>query len=330
MESHTENRCLQCESGIEPHHPFCLHCGELSPSSLIPGPYSVEIQDVPSEELRIRAVTLIKRWFPEVETIQADEAMRSLNSILVQGVDEASGERLLTALKHLKISGRIVKSGTGNWWNQLWNPGLVLSVPALLAAWGLDGAASLISLLVAVLAPVAVAFWSRSRSRPIVNQEALRLMSDEWMRLAKEYSEDLKLLAAEDSANLESIVGHVFDLHKRLTSRSLVAAAAGSEKGELYGALTDAIRGAVQISRRLGAPEEGEKEALRQDLLALKRLLAETEAWYSGVEAEDIKQVPQLEEKLGDITSGIDRIVREVRHASDPGLTAAVRSRFHE
>ena len=313
-----------------PNIRFCSQCGELAPFALNAGPFSVEIQEVPSEALRTQALSVLKSWFPEMETIRTDRIISSGRSILVNGVDEESADRLLRALKPMKINGRILELRGGDWWKLLWNPGLILSVPGLVATWTLGGAAAILSFMVAVAAPVIGAVLERSRRQPLVRQETLRYLSGEWGRLAREYSEIVRLLSPEDLAVLKSIAGRVLDLQKQLASRSLAAAAAGGEKGEFYNRLTDAMRTAVQIGSRIAVQGTNENVHLREDLVSIDNLLDETRIWYTNLETEDGKQVPQLTAELGEISAGIDRIVREVRHASDQRVTTVTRSQLME
>ncbi|MBI5248459.1 MAG: hypothetical protein HY912_03095 [Desulfomonile tiedjei] len=330
MESEIENQCPLCAAGIDPCHHFCLQCGELAPFALSAGSFSVEIQDVPSNALRAQAVSLLKSWFPGMDAIRADRMLGSGSSILVNGLDEASASRLLRALRPLKISGRTLEYRPSRWWKLFWNPGLVLSAPAFLAAWGLDGFAAAISLMFAVAAPVTGALLVLPRMQPLVRHETLKYLSGDWLRLAREYAETVRLLSPEDSETLKSIVGKVFDLQERLNSRSLVAAASGGEKGELYSRLKDAIRTAVQICRRIAASDVDDRGRLRLDLVSLDRLLEETETWYASLETDDRRHVDELTDELEKITTGIDRIVGEVRHASDQRVIPAERSRLTE
>jgi hypothetical protein len=314
---------------MDSDHPFCLQCGELAPFALTPGAFSLEIQEVPSKVLRSRTVSLLKNWFPQMEVIRADKMLGSRTSVLLTGVDEASAERLLRALRPLKVSGRIIEYRANDWWRFLWNPGLILSVPAVVAAWGLDGVAAALSMVVAVAAPVVGALLERSGAQPIIRPETLHFSSGEWLRLAKEYSQTVRRLSPEDSVSLRSIFKKIFDLQKRLSGRSLAASAAGSEKGELYGKLMDAMRTAIQLCKRIAARDDDEA-GLREELGALDRLLTATEDWYTGMDTDDRKPIPQLAEEIGEITSGIDRIVREVRNASDQQSTASIRPRILE
>ncbi len=330
MESQGEKQCLKCEASVDPHHPFCSQCGELAPFALNAGPFSVEIQEVPSEALRTQALSVLKSWFPEMEPIRADRILRSGRSILVNGVDEDSADRILRAFKPIKISGRILEFRGGDWWKLIWNPGLILSVPGLVATWTLGGVAAILSFMVAVAAPVIGAVLERSRREPLVRQETLHYLSGEWRRLAREYSEIVRLLSPEDLAVLKTIAGRVLELQKRLARRSLSAAAAGGEKGELYNRLADAMRTAVQIGRRIAAQDTNDNVHLRKDLVSIDKLLEETQIWYTNLETEDGKQVPQLTAELGEISAGIDRIVSEVRHASDQRVIAATRSQLME
>jgi hypothetical protein len=150
------------------------------------------------------------------------------------------------------------------------------------------------------------------------------------LRLAKDYSDTIRLLSPEDSAVLTSIAGKVFDLHRGLKKRSLPAAAAGAEMGHLHKVLTDAIRTAVEIGRKIAGGNSPDNDALRQDLASLNRLVEETEVWYASLETRDHKQVPELAAELEEITAGIDRVVREVRGVSEERLIVAERARLLE
>ncbi len=105
------------------------------------------------------------RPLPSLRTVSGNgyapryRMLRNSTTVLVNGVDEGSGNRLLRALLPLKIHGRILESADATWWKLIWNPGLLASVPALVAAWGLGGTASVLSLMVAVTAPAVGGCW---------------------------------------------------------------------------------------------------------------------------------------------------------------------------
>lgn len=330
MESPAENLCPQCQGHLDPGHPFCVHCGELSGAALSLGNFSVEIQDVPSDSTRSQAVAILKTWFPEMDTLRAHRMLRDSPTVLVNGVDEGSGNRLLRALLPLKVHGRLLESADPAWWKLAWNPGLLVSVPALVAAWALDGAASVLSLIVAVAAPAVGALVARSRRQPLIRQQSLHSLSSEWLGLANDYSATIRLLSPEDSAVLTSTAGKVFDLLRGLKDRSLPAAAAGAEMGHLHRVLTDTIRTAVEVARKIASRNSSDKESLRQDLASLNRLVEETQGWYTSLETRNHKQVPELAAELEEITAGIDKIVREVRDVSEERLIAAERARLLE
>ena len=329
MDSNPHKPCDACTTDADSGYPFCVDCGKPAPFALKAGAFSVEIQDVPSEELRSQLASSLKKWFPDINRIDASDILSSGKSILLSGVDEDSAERLIGALKKFKVNGRIIDIPR-NRWSLLWNPGLIFSLPALLAAWVFNGAASLIFFLCAPAIPVVVAFRKHYRSRPVIALEFLNYLSDEEFESARQYREIIGSLGREDSARLKSIVRRAFDLHNKLKSKSLSAAAAGSRKGELYGRLTDAVDMAVQICTDIGTADIGLQDDLRNSLASLDVLLKDTEAWFLNLESDDRKSVPGLAEELTEITAGIDGIVNEIRETSDRHAISAARTRISE
>ncbi|AFM25105.1 hypothetical protein [Desulfomonile tiedjei] len=303
--------CTSCEKSIKQGYPFCPACGELSPSSISSGDLAVEIQEVPSKILRTNAVSLIRSWFPEVDLFEADTRLFRGRSLLASGIDEESAERLIRALKAINIEGTIVPGGPKKVWEQLWNPGLILSAAALIGAPLFGGLTAFLLLLVALVAPIAVAAFRMKYRRPLVSGTRPGLLSEGWRVLAGDYAEVVKGLSVDDRSKLASIMEEGFDLRNRLKDQSLPAAAAGSEMGDLYVKLREILSSAVRIGHEITKfPEEAQR--LRGELDDLFRLLEKTVTWFGSLD-QDYKQTSRLSDELDTIILGIDNIVREVR-----------------
>lgn len=256
-------------------------------------------------------MSLIRSWFPEVDFFEADTRLFRGRSLMASGIDEESAERLIHAFKAIDIEGTIIPAGPKKVWEQLWNPGLVLSAAALVGAPLFGGLTAFLLLLIALVAPMAVAAFRMKYRRPLVSGNRPALLSDGWRILARDYAEVIKSLPAEDRSKLASIMEEGFDLRNRLKDQSLPAAAAGSEMGDLYIKLREILGAAVRIGYEITKfPEEAPR--LRGELDDLFRLLKKTVIWFSNLD-QDYRQTSRLSDELDSIILGIDNIVQEIR-----------------
>jgi hypothetical protein len=315
MESDQYRICAGCNSTLGPGDPFCLTCGTLSPSLVNTGDLAIEVQDVPGQRLRAEVVSILKAWFPEMDTIRADERFQSGWHILVRGIDEKSGSRILAALKRIKIDGRLLREDTASSWKEkLLNPGLIVAAVGAFLCVIIGGITAM------ALAPVPLAapfVWAFLKSR---RQEALLVLEDpspryeKWSRLAEEYAQVVRLLDLQDRQVLRTLAGTAFDLQHRLSSDSLVAVAAGEDRGELYSRLTDAVRTALSLGTRISSLADGEERtSLQRELLDLTEMVLNSATWFRSMEQGPVKEPAVLHDELHGITRRIDRILSQVR-----------------
>lgn len=309
--------CVTCSSHAGEDYPFCPECGKLSPSLVSRGAFSLELEQVPSEKIRNEVVAAIRSWFPQVDPIQAEKQLSSGSSVLISGIDEASVNRILDALRPYKAPGRLSRGGgETSWFKRLWNPGLVVFPVALILGLLIGGITGIVLVLTGLGAIPVGALLKHRRLTPIVPVVAAG-SREELERLADQYSLVVTRLSTADAEILRSLTASVFEFQRRLKSGSVASVAAGAESGGLHERLTEAIRTAVEIGGKMGAAEDEERDRLRKELAELKDLVTETTDWYRHVEGEGIKQPHELADELGRITASIDRIVQDVRSPLD-------------
>jgi hypothetical protein len=305
--------CSECGSSLRQDVPFCQGCGTLPPSVISKGMLALELGDVPALKTRKELLQLLKGWFPDLDTISAERRLKTGPTILITGIDEESGARLLAALAGLKLQARLVDHRAESWVKRLWNSGLIVSVVSLFLASVLGGAAAFGFILVAGGAPLAAALFVEHKRRPLLRQAGSTAYADQWIGMSQKYSEVTKSLAPADAAVLKSLVTRIFDFQSRLRSASLASVAAGAEAGELYKRLRDAIEVGIDISQNITSTEGEAQERHREELATFRDQVSKIDDWYRGVEGEGTKQTTQLVVDLSDIVESIDRIVQEVR-----------------
>ena len=306
--------CSTCEGTMTQGDPFCPHCGQLSPGLVSPGDRALEIQDVPSERLREHVVQVLKNLFPEMDAVAVAQRLKWGSRILVEGIDEASAQRLREALGFLKVPARPIGApGDLPWSKRLLNPGLGISAACLLFAglWG--GLASLVLLLLAAAAPAAWAVLQSRSREALIPVGKIPLETQRWIGVAHDFSSVMGQLAREDGDKLTAIATGVFELHRRLKRDSLLATVSGEDQGDLYHKLTDALRFGVDLGRRLAAASGDEQEALRLELESLSETVRKTLEWFRGLETQELKSAGRLGVELGQVAENIERILRDVR-----------------
>jgi hypothetical protein len=288
---------------------------------------AVELDEIPSENIRSRVAQLLRQWFPHVDRFHADDRLRKGPSILIAGVDEESGARLLDALKTMNVAGRLRPDVRESGIFLLWNAGLGVSAGCFVLVYLLGGILGGLLFLGAVAAPFVGAAMRRRRSVPVVSPGNLVSDADKWDRLSRNYSAVLRNLAPEDAAALQSLTEKVFELQARLRSSSIASIAAGGEGGSLYRRLREAVETAVNLSGRIAASDGDDQKRAREELAALAGVVKKTATWYSAVETGEIKQTPQLTAELQDIAASIERIMEDVRPALGPELVIGEKER---
>lgn len=306
--------CPNCGAGYEDADPFCLECGELLPSVVFPGDLSVEMSEVPSDKLRGRIVGLLKSWFPRIDSVEADERLKK-KSVIVKGVDEESGRRLIKALEKMKVGAGLTK-GPGLF-SLLFNGGLVITALALvlmvvLLPFGFLGT-KLLLFLVMVAAPLIGAYRKREQMKPLAWTPTAVTKSEQWPPLARAYADMKGRMNQDEWPALKEIFRGVFELFGRLSRGSLPALAAGKERGELASRLEETMETALEIARRRLSAEGDQAQTLRQELQALRELVTKTTEWFRSIEGDKVRATPAIEADIREIKESIDRIVGEVR-----------------
>jgi hypothetical protein len=314
--------CSECGTSLRQDVPFCPECGKLPASVVSKGSLALELGDVPSQNSREELLHALKSWFPDFDTIRAERRLKNGPTILITGIDQESGVRLLDALKSMKIQARLVDHSAEPWVKRLWNSGLVVSALSLLFAVIVGGPAAFIFILIAGGAPLAAALWTEHKRKPLLTQASSMFPGEQWIRLSQDYSQVVKSLARADAVVLKSLVTRVFEFQARLRSASLASVAAGAETGELYKRLRDAVGAGVDISRDIASTEGEAQERSRQELVAFADQVSKIDKWYRSVEDEGTKRTTQLVVELNDIVESIDRIVQEVRPPSGSSAPA--------
>ncbi len=323
MENQRSTVCSECGTSLRQDAPFCPECGRLPLSVVSKGALALELGDIPSQNARGDLLRLLKTWFPHFDTFRAESRLKKGPAILVAGIDEETGDRLLEVLKSMKVPARLVDHLLESWAKRLWNSGLVVSVVSLLLAAIFRGPISFIFILLAGGAPLLAALIGEQRRKPLLTQTGPIPSAEQWIRLSQDYSEVIKSLASADGAALKSLVTRVFEFQSRLRSASLASAAAGAETGELYKRLRDALRAGVDICRNIATTEGEAKEASKKELLAFEDQVSRIDEWYRSLENKGTKRTTQLVVELSEIVESIDRIVQEVRPPSGLKLAGA-------
>jgi hypothetical protein len=317
------NDCPECENDWGRGYPFCLECGRLSPAIVLPGTYTVVIDEVASQQIRHQLSAALKSWFPHADSIVAEERLKAGRALLIQGVDEASGRRLLDALRSFKVDGIVARGGGEKpWFARLWNVGLVVSGLSLGLATIIGGWTAFLLFLVALGAPVAGALLKKTGTDLPIAGRSADSEAEYWVSVSKEYSDLLRGMKEEDASTLKSIFRTVFGLQARLKSESLASVAAGFENGDLHSRVKGSLRTALESARRLAAGTEEGRDAARQDLAHLEEVLRKTLDWFRTLENGATSSPSAIEAELVDITQSIDRIVQEARASSATRVSA--------
>lgn len=317
METNLHSLCPRCKSGPPQRDPFCPLCGHISPSVLTRGSVAVEIGEIPSAEIRSELQAALRNWFPRLDPFQAEDRLKSSPSLLVAGIDEESGRRILDALKAWKVNGRLVpqsRAGQGfDWKRWILNPGLAVSALALFLSWLVGGVPGLIFLLAALAAPPVTGLLRRKDDQPLVPPWSLFSADHHWIAIAGEYAQVIQELEPLEREMLRSVTAEVFDLVAELKSGSVAAVSAGGEEGELYRNMREAVRRAVILAAATTTGSEEERSSAREELGTLSDLIKKTTDWFRTLGHGETKPTLELSEQLRQVTESIDRIVQDVR-----------------
>jgi len=277
----------------------------------------VEIGEIPSAEVRSEVQATLRNWFPRLDPLQAEDRLTWSSSVLVSGIDEESGRRILDALKAWKVNGRLIPEARADreldWKRWILNPGLVVSAIALLSAWIAGGVSAILLLLVALAAPPVAGLLRRRDVQPLVPPWSLFSSDHHWIGIAEEYAKVVQELEPLDREMLRSVTAEVFDLVAELKSGSMAAVSAGGEEGELYRNMREAVRRAVTLAGATTTGSEAERSAARDELATLSDLIKNTADWFRTLRHGATKPTPELTEQLRQVTESIDRIVQDVR-----------------
>ena len=148
MASQSHISCSECGTSLRQDVPFCPECGKQPPSVVSKGSLALELGDVPSQNSRGELLQALKSWFPDLDTIRVERRLKNGPTILITGIDQESGVRLLDALKEMKVQARLVDHNAEPWVKRLWNSGLVVSAISLLLAAILGGPAAFVFILI--------------------------------------------------------------------------------------------------------------------------------------------------------------------------------------
>jgi hypothetical protein len=297
-------------------YPFCPKNGVVSPFLLMEGDFAVDIGDVPASDARQNLIRRLRTWFPTVNRFHADKRLK-VGSTLINGVDEASGERLISLLKSLGIRAELRPAGDRPLSSHFWNSGLLapaMLIPLALLVRGIWG---FLLLLGAMLAPFIGAYFEKKRDVPVISAPTESAEYEFWQRMAEEYAQVMDGLCPADSRVLESIAESVFRLLRKLRTESFAAVAAGGPTGGLFSKLKETLSSATNIAAGLPKADEAQQEALRNELNELSSMMNRLSHWYGDVESGSPQAQPELAEELAGLAQTIDLIVSEVRPARD-------------
>jgi hypothetical protein len=307
--------CPECDSKVEACQPFCHMCGKLSPGVSQSGNQAVELTDVPSEKARADLLRTLKAWFPAIDGADAAHRLKAGRSILIRGIDEESGERVLDALRSLKVPGRLVPTGLGgSLARRLFNPGVAVGGLLLLAAAIIDGWIGLVLTAGALGSPIGWMLRRNRQDQPLVRVRP-QFDYEKWSGLAADYGYGIKNLDPADAEILRSLVREIFHLYRLLGADSLAAAAAGQEDGYFHERLTEALSRAVEIGREMIAAEDEKRLSLRKELQTVADLVESTGNWFRALTRNESQLTPDLSAQFSEIRDRIDRTMEEIRPA---------------
>jgi hypothetical protein len=310
----THLTCDSCQAELREGDPFCFKCGKNAPNMLAAGNLAIEIPDVPSAQIRKQLLQELKKWFPGIDPIAVENKLRGGPGILVTGIDEQSGNRLLETLKSMKVDGRLIRDPEGlSFLRRLWNPGLLIGIGLIVVAALAQGLAGFILFLLGAASSFAWAFWRSVRQAPLLGGANINPDAVGWIDLANRYSEIIAKLDTQDAKSLKSAISIVVDLQRSLKSHSLASVAAGEERGDLYRTLANSSLTAIDLCRRIAYSEGEERDRLRRELDNLISVVGRARDQFTKLDREEIKPVEKLSQDIDRTIESIDRIIQDVR-----------------
>ncbi len=314
MPSVAHQECSECAFPLSESDPFCPKCGHQQPNVLSEGQLALQLADVPAAKTRADLVRVLKEWFPALDAFRAESRLKHGSAILVDGIDEPTGARLVEALKNMRVQGRLVPRQAGSsWLKRLRNPGLIVGGLLLILGAGLGGISGFLMFLVGLGVPVAWGFWKEAQVKPLLPAPQTDPARDRLIELSTPFSQVIERLAHEDAQALTALAEIVFEVQRGLRSKSLASVAAGEERGDLSSLLVDSLATGVDLGRRIASKEGEENEGARTELSNLVGLARNTQEWFKALDREDVKPVPELTQQIDQIADSIDRIVQDVR-----------------
>jgi hypothetical protein len=318
MAPDTHLTCDSCQAELREGDPFCLKCGKIAPNMLAPGNLAIEAPDVPSGRIRDQVLHEVKKWFPGIDPIAAENKLRRGPGTLITGIDEQSGNRLLEVLKSMKVDGRLIRDvGGRSYLQSLWNPGLLIGVSLVIVAALAQGLTGFILFLLGAASPFAWAFWTSGRRAPLLGGATIDPDAVRWIDLSNRYSEIIGRLDTQDAESLKSVMTMIIDLQRSLKSHSLASVAAGEERGDLYKTLANSSITAVDLCRRINYSQGKERDRLRRELDNLVSVIGGARDRFAKIQQEEVKPVAKLTQDIDRTIESIDRIVQDVRSPLD-------------
>jgi hypothetical protein len=306
--------CDSCQAELREGDPFCFKCGKIAPNMLASGNLAIEIPDVPSAQIRKQLLKEFKKWFPAIDPIAVENGLRGGPRILVAGIDEQSGNRLLEELRSMKVDARLIRDAGGrSFFQRLWNPGLLVGVGLMIVAALAQGLTGFILFLLGAGSPFAWAFWRSGRRAPLLGGVSINPDAVRWIDLANQYSEIVGRLDPQDAESLKSVIGLIVDLQRSLKSHSLASVAAGEERGDLYKSLANSSVTAIDLCRRINSSQGEERDRLRHEMGTLIDVISRAHDQFIKLDREEIKPVEKLTKDIDRTIESIDRIVQDVR-----------------
>jgi hypothetical protein len=320
--------CPGCDHRLGAGERFCIQCGRLSPEVVERGENAIRLLDVPAAQLRETAVEILRVWFPALDAVAAAERLKTGPAVLVQGVDEQSGQRILNALKKLKLQGQLTGiAPKGSLAGRLVNPGLIVTVLAVLLDILLRGRIPLVLVLLSFAAPMVWGFFLRKVDGPLVVEWEPTPDAVLWATMAKQYADAVSRVDADLRRALGSFAEDVFDVLRGLSDDSVASVAAGGLNGALYGRLVDALRTAVDLAQRIPSTQSEEQAGLRKEFEDLRVSVSRTREWFRSAQRDRVKAAAELTEELGDVARSIDRVLDDVRSVAGPAGLSRERER---
>lgn len=316
MTSKRETACPECGNPHQPGRPFCVDCGELIPPIVSDGSVSVVVGDVPSAEIRSQLTAVLKSWFPGLDSFEAEDRLKTGPTLLISGIDESSAGKLVAALKGFHAPAKAERDRERSFFKSLWNGGLLVTPPALLIALLVGSWVGLLLFMIGVAAPIVGAMLKIRHMQPLLLGAQIQPQAEDWARTAESYAEAMKMSDPEAGAMLKSLAERVFDVYGRLRKGTVVAVAAGDDRGELAMRLMETVQTAASLARKSASGDEEKRREALKELNILSEMVDATGDWYRRTESEGIKDSQTIAGDLVDVVTRIDRILKDTGYSA--------------